>query len=92
MIVDSHSMRRIERKLFQLSDEIAALAVRLARAYARTTTLFLVQGGTIAGFRGDSSDLERRIQESTDARLEKDEREALIGSTTDHRPGNGGQP
>jgi hypothetical protein len=43
-------------------DEIATLAVRLARAYAGTAALFLVQGGALAGLRGDSSDLERRIQ------------------------------
>lgn len=43
-------------------DEIATLAVRLARAYVSTAALFLVQGGTMAGLRGDSSDLERRIQ------------------------------
>ena len=43
-------------------DEIATLAVRMARAYASTAALFLVQGGTMAGLRGDSGDLERRIQ------------------------------
>lgn len=61
---DSGEIARLETRITGAADrdEIAALAVRLARAYARTTALFLVQGGTIAGFRGDSSDLERRIQ------------------------------
>jgi len=61
---DSGEIARLETRITGAADreEIAALAVRMARAYARTAALFLVQGGTIAGLRGDSSDLERRIQ------------------------------
>jgi hypothetical protein len=61
---DPGEIARLETRITGAADreEIAALAVRLARAYARTTALFLVQGGMIAGLRGDSSDLERRIQ------------------------------
>ena len=61
---DPGEITRIETRIGGAADrdEIAALAVRLARTYTRTAALFLVQGGTMAGFRGDSSDLERRIQ------------------------------
>ena len=61
---DSGEVARLEMRIAGAADrdEIAALAVRLARAHARTAALFLVQGGAVAGFRGDSSELERRIQ------------------------------
>jgi hypothetical protein len=61
---DSGEIARLEARITGAADrdEIATLAVRLARAYVGTAALFLVQGGTMAGLRGDSSDLERRIQ------------------------------
>lgn len=43
-------------------DEIGALAVRIARAYAAHAALFLVHGETVLGFRGSDEDLDRRIQ------------------------------
>jgi MshEN domain len=61
---DSGEVARLETRIDGAADrdEIASLAVRLARAYAGTAALFLVQGGTVVGLRGDSSALERRIQ------------------------------
>jgi hypothetical protein len=61
---DPGEIARLEARITSAADrdEIATLAVRLARAYVGTAALFLVQDGTMAGLRGDSSDLERRIQ------------------------------
>jgi len=73
-------------------DEIATLAVRLARAYVGTAALFLVQGGTMAGLRGDSSELERRIQGIV-IPLATESRFAQVGATREpwrgEPPGDG---
>jgi hypothetical protein len=79
---DPAEIARLEARISGAADrdEIATLAVRLARAYVGTAALFLVQGGTMAGLRGDSSELERRIQGIV-IPLETESQFARVGAT-----------
>jgi hypothetical protein len=62
--VDPGEVARLEARLETTADrdEIASLAVRIARGYARAAGLFLVHGDTVAGIPGADDEIGRRIQ------------------------------